>query len=238
MAEMTHRWAGRWGILFLEMTLIVLSILIAFALDAWWDEQIQRREEGSHLESLRDELIASRSALGEIIQSVQQHGDNVDTLVGLLQSAGSDSVIVSNELLGSVVSWRTSDVSISTLESLSASGNLGIITNPGIRKALIGFPAVVQDVQEDEEIGRDFVEYVLSPALARLGLAGAAYANRLGFNEAGHGGESAIKPTEELIGLLTARQVHISFSKSGLPRISAYMSELITKIDSELQERR
>jgi len=115
MAEMTHRRAGRWGILFLEMTLIVLSILIAFALDAWWDEQIQRRVEGSHLESLRDELIASRSALEETIQSVQQQGDNVDTLVELLQSAGSDSVIVSNKLLGSVVSWRSLNAGASSL---------------------------------------------------------------------------------------------------------------------------
>lgn len=236
MAEMTHhRRAERWGILFLEMALIVLSILIAFALDAWWDERVQQKEERSQLESLRDELITSRTSLDGIIQSVLEQGENVDKLVGLLKNAESDPVIVPNALLGSVVSWRTSDVSISTLESLRASGNIGVITNPELRKALVGFPAVVHDVQEDEEIGRDFVEYVLSPALARFGLASAAYTNRLGFNDSGHGGESSITPNEEIVGLLTARQVHISFSKRGLPRIKDYMSDLITKIDAELQ---
>jgi len=44
-------------------------------------------------------------------------------------------------------------------------------------------------------------------------------------------------PPPFLIGLLTARQVHINFSKAGLPRIKEYMSDLITKIDSELQKK-
>ena len=227
--------AGRWGFLLLEMALIVLSILVAFALDAWWGDQIQHKEEQARLESLRSELVASQTELDEIIESVTYHGKNVDTVVDLLMQAEGKPVVVSNKLLGSIISWRTSDVSISTLEALRASGYFGLVTNADLRNALAAFPALLHDVQEDEAMAMHFVENILAPVLAREGLATAAYSNRLGFNDSEHGGETTVTPSAELIGLLTARQVHINFSRVGLPVVREYMSNLILMIDNERQ---
>jgi hypothetical protein len=216
------------------MLLIVVSILIAFALDAWWDERAELRQEKAQLRALRTELVESRDRLLEVIESVRHHAANVDRLVTLLEAAGDAPVQVPNELLGSVVSWRTSDIALSSLESLRSSGLLGRLSNPELQAALAGFPAQVEDIQEDEIVGQQFVEFVLAPALAKAGLAKAAYRNRLGFNPEEHGGESTIIPSTELTGLLAARQVHINWSLGGLPEISEAMGALIEQIDREL----
>ena len=132
------------------MLLIVGSILIAFALDAWWDERAELRQEKAQLRALRAELVESRDRLLEVIESVRHHAANVDRLVTLLEAAGDATVQVPNELLGSVVSWRTSDIALSSLESLRASGLLGRLSNPELQAALAGFPAQVEDIQEYE----------------------------------------------------------------------------------------
>lgn len=50
-----------------EGAAIVLSILLAFAIDAAWDESVERREERTRLEGLRDEIatFAARSICAE-----------------------------------------------------------------------------------------------------------------------------------------------------------------------------
>ena len=54
---MTQRLDSRlqsWGLLLTEMVLIVASILLAFALDSWWDERRDRVEEGEILQGLQE----------------------------------------------------------------------------------------------------------------------------------------------------------------------------------------
>lgn len=225
----------RWGALALEMLVIVGSILFAFSLDAWWDQQQLDADTRAQLESLRDELVQSREGLDVILASVQRQSAGVGELLALLREAGDGPVYVPNALLGAAVSWRTSDVSLSTLESLRVSGHLANVKDPQLRNALAGFPAIVRDAQEDEELARVFVEQVLAPVLAHEGLAEAAYGNRLGYADpAVAGGETLVRPTLELKGLLVARQAHSGWSIGGLPRIGVAMDQLIELIDREL----
>lgn len=52
-----------WRDLGLEGVVIVVSILLAFALDAWWDSRGQRREEIQVLENLRADFQVAGSQL-------------------------------------------------------------------------------------------------------------------------------------------------------------------------------
>jgi hypothetical protein len=214
---------------------IVVSILLAFGIDTWWDERQVEGDVRAQLASLRDELVATRTGLEEVLGSVEEHGARIDELVLILQAAGESGIMVPNKLLGSAITWRTSDVSLSALESLRVSGGLGKIASPELRGGLAGLPALVNDVQEDELIGQQFVESIMAPALARLGIAAPAYSNRLGYREENHGGETRVMPSAELIGLLTIRQVHIGFSTGGLPRLREEINWLIGLIDAENQ---
>jgi len=223
-----------------EGSVIVASILLAFSIDAGWSNHIERQREREQLISMRAEFEASVTGLDEIITSIQGHAQNIESLISLLKAAGEEPVLVSGALLGSVITWRTSDVSTSTLDALMASGELNQLRNVELRANLAGFPAFLLDVTEDELIAQTFAETQMSVFLAREGLAEIAYAHRAGVK--GTEGiqtltapsEITVYPSAELIGMLTARRVHLWYSEQGLPTVRAYLRTLVDQIGHEL----
>jgi len=225
---------SRWKRLLLEGGVIVISILLAFALDAWWDGRKDRKEELNQLESLRYELNESLPPLASILESIQSLSANVEQLSQILEEANGEPVEIPGELLGSAVSWRTSDVSTSTLDALMASGDLNLLSNPELRFRLAGLPSVLLDLTEDEKIAQEFVEFHMIPLVAREGLAKIAMANRIGFDNSTSGGEIVAHSSQEFAGMLAAKRVHLAYSELGIPRVQAYINNLIELIDTEL----
>lgn len=219
------------------MLLIVVSILLAFALDAWWDERGRDRQLVEELQAVRQEMLENVANVAVVLASVREHAAHVDALIGALEQSGGEPVTVPNAWLGSAVTWRTVDVSTGTLELIRLSGGLRRIEAPALRAALASFPADLLDFTEDEQIGRDFAEYQLSPLLARHGLGQVAFKHRLGFHVERQGGETRVSPEPELLGMLQARRVHWSWSEEGLPMLSAYMVALTVAIDDYLAAR-
>ena len=148
-----------WNRLLLEGAVIIISILLAFALEAWWDNHKQQAEEFDQLEALRSELSQSLPPLAEILESINIITGNIDTLTALLENAAGDPVMISGELLGSVVTWRTTDVSTSTLDALMASGNLNLLSNANLRARLAALPATLFDLTEDEKSLRNSLSF-------------------------------------------------------------------------------
>lgn len=189
---------------------------------------------------MRAEFQASLAGLDEVLTSIQLHAKNVESFIALLKDAGDEPAIIPGPLLGSAITWRTSDVSTSTLDALMASGDLNLLGNAELRSNLAGLPAFLLDVTEDEIIAQAFAENEMSIFLAREGLAEIAYAYRAGVQDPG-GIQSLHVPAEisvlsspELIGFLTARRVHFWYSESGLPTVRQYLQTLIEQIDNEL----
>ncbi|MCJ7557748.1 MAG: hypothetical protein MUP90_12650 [Gammaproteobacteria bacterium] len=231
-----------WQRILAEGGVIVVSILLAFSVDAWWDNRIERQQLHEHLVSMRAEFQASLSGLDEVLNSIHGHAKNVESLIELLKAAGDEPVSIPGALLGSAITWRTSDVSISTLNALLATGDLNHLSNVELRTNLAGLPAFLSDVTEDEIIAQNFVESEISIFLAREGLAEIAYANRSGVQgKEGIPGltaplEITLLPSPELIGLLTVRRVHLWYSENGLPTVQSYLQTLIEQIDTELAQ--
>jgi len=230
-----------WGPVLLEGAVIVASILLAFSIDAWWDNRIDHQREREHLVSMRTEFQASLSGLDEVLSSIQGHAKNIETFIELLKASGDEPVMVPGSLLGSAITWRTSDVSTSTVSALLASGELILLRNVELRENLAGLPAFLSDVTEDELIAQHFAESEMSVFLARKGLAEIAYANRSGVpGPEGIQGlnapdEISVLSSPELVGLLTARRVHFWYSEVGLPAVRSYLEMLIEQIDDELK---
>lgn len=232
-----------WRRVLLEGAVIVVSILLAFSIDAWWSNRIEQQREREQLVSMLTEFEASLSGLDEVLTSIQGHASDVESLIALLKAAGDEPVMVPGPLLGSAITWRTSDVSTSTLDALMASGDLNLLRNVELRANLAGLPAFLLDVTEDEIIAQNFAETEMSIFLARQGLAEIAYLNRAGVSgaEGMQGlsvpGEISVLPSPELIGFLTARRVHFSYSEIGLPTVRSYLQMLIEQIENELAQR-
>jgi hypothetical protein len=229
-----------WRRILVEGAVIVVSILLAFSIDAWWNIRIEQQREREQLVSMRAEFQAGLSGLDEVLNSVQGHAENVDSFIALLKAAGDEPALIPGSLLGSAITWRTSDVSSSTLDALLASGELNLLRNVKLRASLASLPAFLLDFTEDEIIAQTFVETEMSVFLAREGLAEIAYANREGV--VGLGGiptltapaEISVHSSPELIGMLTARRVHFWYSEVGLPEVRSYLQVIIEQIDKEL----
>lgn len=229
-----------WRRILLEGAVIVVSILLAFTIDAWWSSRNEQQREHEQLVSMLTEFKASLSGLDEVLTSIQGHAKNLELLIAMLKAAGDEPVLVPGALLGSAITWRTSDVSISTLDALMASGDLNLLSNVELRSNLAGLPAFLLDVTEDEIIAKNFAEYEMSSFLVREGLAEIAYANREGVQ--GLDGiqgliapsEISVLPSSELIGYLTARRVHFWYSEVGIPTVRSYLQTIIEQIEREL----
>ena len=78
-----------WKRLVAEAAAIVLSILLAFAIDAWWDDRGERRAEQLLLQRLKADFLDIQSAL-ELIAS--EHRETSAGCIALMSIAEGDPV--------------------------------------------------------------------------------------------------------------------------------------------------
>ena len=142
-----------WKRIFIEATAIVASILVAFAIDAWWQNRTERIIEVQYLQAMREDLIRSLELLdeNEAFQELQ-----LDYLESLLMT---DSGTPYSEELRRWIDdglWNigTYQPQLSALQDLESSGQAQIIENKEIRRALA---SVRQRVDTLDIARRDFM---------------------------------------------------------------------------------
>ena len=171
----------QWFAVIPQALAIVASILVAFAVDAWWEERNDQRWQTEQLIALRDEFVANRDALIEVVRDDRRIADEVQALLSKLKGSDiGDVVLVDASNVAALTAWRTSDVATGALDALLASG-LAEIEEPELRRRLAEWPSDVQNIQEDEILARDFLPNVLVPALLGQGLIDASYENQTAF---------------------------------------------------------
>lgn len=108
-----------WSRLAIEATAIVASILLAFAIDAWWADREIDQWQSAQLRALRNEFSANLEALDAVVRTHDSSARILESLIA--QIRGSDDktlVTVSDAALVPLVAWRTSDISTGTLDAL------------------------------------------------------------------------------------------------------------------------
>ncbi len=136
--------------LIVEGVAIVLSILLAFAIDAWWDERQERAEEKEVLESLYIEFEANRDEAAVVISNHERAIQSVATLMDLRQdeilALPADAV---EEMIRFLANPRTFDAVRGSVDALTSSGKLGILRDRELREALTTFVNILDDAVED-----------------------------------------------------------------------------------------
>jgi len=147
--QKTARWPRRaW-----ESAAIVVSILLAFAIDAWWEERALRIEEQQVLQGLRSEF----QSIGDVLSGhLSEHLQNLQTLEDFLGAVGSSGVekagpIVDATLLV-LLTPATSDIGNGTLDALLSSGHIEILTDKTLRAKLAAWEGVMGEVWDDQAL--------------------------------------------------------------------------------------
>ena len=151
-----------------EGVLIVVSILVAFAIDAWWSDRQEQVEERLILESLRSEFLSNAQEIPAFIAIHEVSATYTRELIFLMKNAQpGESVLFSVAKLAHVINHRSTDPQRGALDAMLQSGGLARINNPDIRERLAGWPRLVVDATENEELLRRQWNPMLFQAMAR-----------------------------------------------------------------------
>lgn len=182
-----------------EMVVVVLSILIAFGVDAWWDGVQASREEKELLGELQRDFANSLEMLDDrwipihrvtLIATLDLlwlvHGGqeplpldpatvltgNLDFVFDLAEAPFSTTpttITVADSLVASALFDATYDPTLASLDALLQSGSLDKFQNRDLRAALAGFPAILADSGDEERRARNLATDHLRPALRAAG---------------------------------------------------------------------
>ena len=159
-----------WLRILVEGVVIVGSILLAFGVQAWWDEWQDHAFEQEALARLKVEFaenlnrLPSRDGLG-------RGANRTSALHDLLQSlpAETESASVPDTLLAGILGTGTFDRVTPVLDGLLRSGRWELIRDPGVREAVAGWERWLAQLVERQQFRREHVDRRLRPVLATHG---------------------------------------------------------------------
>jgi len=157
-----------WVRLGAEAVLIVASILVAFAIDAWWDTRSDRMEEKALLGALAQDF-AEAAAEFDKSKSVQlliaRAGEQLITY-------GEDGNVPDDEregfdlLISQHFARSTYDSPTGTVDSAIGSGKVNLLSNQRLAAELTQWSAVVEELRQLQTDARDHFYARIYPYLA------------------------------------------------------------------------
>ena len=161
-----------WPRILIEGVVIVASILLALAADAWWDSVQERAVEQRVLSAIRAEFETNLEILAQTRRSHRSALSATQTVISASQSDSFDADDPEASIPGRVISTPHYNPATGALAAAIGSGQIGLIRNTELRNRLAGWDAIISDLVVDEQTRRDFVNHELRPALAEFGVGG------------------------------------------------------------------
>ena len=147
-----------WKRTIVEGLTIVLSILLAFSIDASWANRVQKRELRSSLAALQTDF---QGIVVELDRALRAHNSRLDaanilanTDYAILQAVSSDSITA---LLRSTLYTTTIDAQTATLDGMISSGQLTHINDFELRNGLARWEQLFRDHITTQEILLDVI---------------------------------------------------------------------------------
>jgi hypothetical protein len=169
----------RWAQMAAEGLVIVGSILLAYAIDAWWDDHQSNQEEQEIVAGLITEFKTHRDTLMRVKQA---HLERLDHVELILQSSATGQwthpTVSIDHALTALLIPATTDLGNGVRNALVSGGRLALLSDGQLRLQLANWEGVIDEVSDDENMSRDLVKDMILPYFARhsipvnLGVAG------------------------------------------------------------------
>ena len=142
--------------LLLESLVVVISILIAFGLDAWWDSRQARQAFELDLDAVAGEVASTRA---EVLGSALAFARSVagtEALLDAMEAAGSAETVVVPDTIAFLGNTLPSlSPRMSALESFISAGRLADLEDQELRARLGALPRRMEDAVAEVERQRD-----------------------------------------------------------------------------------
>jgi len=140
-----------WMQISVEATAIVASILLAFAIDAWWQDRQDRIDEQEILAGLKSEFIANLDTLTRHLAYTRRDVQTLENIVTLIESNQlNDANSIVLETFQEMTTPATTDLRNGTLNALLNSGRLEILQSKKLRILLTAWDSVMSEVWDDQ----------------------------------------------------------------------------------------
>jgi hypothetical protein len=163
-----------WLRIIIEGVVIVVSILLAFGIDAWWEGQQNRAEEERVLSALLDEFVDNGDGLATTREVHRREVRAMEALLAAAESGALPATATLDTIFARALYVGHYNPRTGALSSTISSGRIDLVKNPELRNRLAGWDAIISDLVLDEQTRRDFVYHELIPALAGFGIGGNA----------------------------------------------------------------
>jgi hypothetical protein len=157
----------KWKRLLVESFTIVASILLAFAIDAWWDNRESQKSLNMELTSVLDELRENQALVELEIAVLGRITLARQSLLDAMQASEKDAYVTvpaSLAWLGTAPS-PTLDASFGALDALVSSGRMAKIDDPVLRSGLAGIKSEFEDALDEELEARSAYKALALPLL-------------------------------------------------------------------------
>jgi len=153
-----------------ESVVIVASILLAFGIDAWWDQRQETNEAQQILLTLHAEFSDLAGRLERNLEFMSGRMEDSRQLLIAASSQSAASVLTMDRYLLSLTRTPTFDAPSGARDAVIASGDLAIIPNSQLRALLASWQTAVDEIRDNQLAMRDFVLTTFDPYLARRGV--------------------------------------------------------------------
>ena len=126
-----------------EILIVTIGILIAFALNTWWENRKELRQEQEHLVALRIDFERNRGQLDQLIKEERRIASVCDALLNISRHADKAPASEIRTLMHGVFTSKRFEPVMGAYEALVNSAGLTVVRNDKLRSALAGFAASV-----------------------------------------------------------------------------------------------
>lgn len=240
----------QWRRILVESAAVVLSILLAFLIDASWDAHQERLRERELLEGLLTEFEASRPGLQNRLELARRMAAGTGRFLDLVEGETFPvTVTMPDSLVLSVLGGPTFEPATNSLDAALASGEIEIIRSNELRSELAQWNRALLDTGEDEREVRRITNEQVVPLLSQVADLRPYFARVLAWSggdpyaagrlipnsPSGLTGDAPIEITSELVGALSLRGFFVDFSAADLEELDGSLERLLTLLREELK---
>lgn len=141
-----------WKRVFVEGTAIVVSILLAFGIDAWWDDRQQRASDTAHLHGVLEEFESHKLLLAEAIVS---HRATIDLGYELFELLASDQDAAQKartaEVIDLLFNFYRINAPFGSLQTAISSGAIARMADVDLASDIANWPTTIDDLLEEQD---------------------------------------------------------------------------------------
>jgi len=211
-----------------EALVIVVSILLAFGLDAMWDQRNDRQAEAGLRASLAREFQGNREILAETMAGIRQSRSRIEAFAVMASeqvlSLPDDSAWV---YLDDLSRPYTAELGSGVTKSAVSSGTLALIRDETLRESLAGWLGRVDDIRERAGV------MVTQEAYVQSSVDRVAAGLRLGILSPSNSAEllHAVQSDSETMARVGRKHFHSGLYLDELTMLRSHLDSILAMLD-------